>query len=150
MTPCYGRPVPKAPPQHWLIKSEPAKYAWTQLEKDKRTLWEGVRNFEARNNLRSMRVGDLCLFYHSTEGKDVVGIAKVVREAYPDPTSPGEDWSVVDVSPVKALKAPVSLDFIKSDPELSDIALIRRSRLSVVPVSSAHFTHILKLGKTKL
>jgi predicted RNA-binding protein with PUA-like domain len=140
----------KAPVQHWLIKSEPSKYAWTELEKDKGAMWDGVRNFEARNSLRAMKTGDLCLFYHSNEGKEVVGIAKVVREAYPDPTSPTEDWSVVDVAPVKAMKAPVGLDFIKSDPALADIALLKRSRLSVVPVSQAHFDYILKLGKTKL
>lgn len=142
--------VPKAPPQTFLIKSEPGKYSWAQLERDKRTTWDGVRNFEARNTLRSMKVGDLCLFYHSNDGKDVVGIAKVLQEAYPDPTAPGEDWSAVDVGPLKALKAPVPLDVIKSDPELADIALIKRSRLSVVAISKQHFDYILKLGKTKL
>lgn len=142
--------VPKVPPQHFLIKSEPGKYSWAQLERDKRTSWDGVRNFEARNTLRAMKAGDLCLFYHSTDGKDVVGIAKVLKEAYPDPTAPGEDWSAVDVGPVKPLKSPVPLDVIKSDPELADIALLKRSRLSVVPVSKPHFDYILQLGKTKL
>lgn len=147
----YGAPVvPKAPPQHFLIKSEPGKYAWAQLERDKRTTWDGVRNFEARNTLRSMKVGDLCLFYHSNDGKDVVGVAKVLKEAYPDPTAPGEDWSAVDVGPLKSLRSAVPLEVIKSDPELADIALIKRSRLSVVPVSKEHFDYILKLGKTKL
>ncbi len=142
-------PVPKAPVQHWLIKSEPFKYSWAQLEKDGRTLWDGVRNFEARNNLRAMKEGDLCLFYHSNEGKDVVGIARVVRAAYPDPTAPGEDWSVVDVAPHKPLKLAVALDLIKSEPSLSEMQLLKRSRLSVVPVEKSHFDLILKLGKTK-
>jgi predicted RNA-binding protein with PUA-like domain len=142
--------VAKAPPQHFLIKSEPIKYSYAQLERDKRTTWDGVRNFEARNNLRAMKVGDLCLFYHSNEGKDVVGIAKVLKEAYPDPTAPEEDWSVVDIGPVKSLKNPVPLEVIKSEPSLADIALLKRSRLSVVPVSKQHFEFILQLGKTKL
>lgn len=136
--------------QHWLIKSEPFKYAWPQLVRDGRTMWEGVRNFEARNNLRAMKVGDLCLYYHSNEGKEIVGIARVAREAYPDPTAPAEDWSVVDVEPVAPIKAPVSLDDIKGDPDLADIALLKRSRLSVVPVSKEHFDQILKMGKTRL
>ncbi len=142
--------MPKAPPAYFLIKSEPFKYSYAELERDKRTTWEGVRNFEARNNLRAMKVGDLCLFYHSSEGLHVVGIAKVLKEAYPDPTAPGEDWSVVDVAPVKPLKIPVPLEVIKSEPSLADIALIKRSRLSVVPVSKPHFDYILKLSKTKL
>ena len=148
----YGAesPVPKAVPQHFLIKSEPGKYSWAQLERDKRTAWDGVRNFEARNTLRSMKVGDLCLFYHSNDGKDVVGVAKVLKEAYPDPTAPDEDWAAVDVGPVKSMKAPVPLEVIKSDPELADIALLKRSRLSVVPVSKQHFDYILQLGRTRL
>jgi predicted RNA-binding protein with PUA-like domain len=151
----YGAPVanpqgeskPRAA-QHWLIKSEPDKYSFAELEKDKRTHWDGVRNFEARNSLRAMKKGDLALYYHSNEGKEVVGIAKVIGEAYPDPSSPEEDWSVVDVAPVKPLKLPVSLEQIRSDPSLADIALLKRSRLSVVPVSQAHFERILQLGKT--
>ena len=142
--------MPKAPVSHWLIKSEPFKYSWAQLEKDKKTRWDGVRNFEARNNLRAMKVGDLCLFYHSNEGKEVVGVAKVVKEAYSDPTAPDEDWSVVDVSPHKSMRAPVSLETIKSDPDLVEMALLKRSRLSVVPVTKSQFEHILKLGKTKV
>lgn len=136
--------------QYWLMKSEPFKYSFAQLVKDGRTSWDGVRNFEARNNLRGMRAGDLAFFYHSNEGKEIVGIVRVDREAYPDPTAPGEDWSVVDIVPLTSLKAPVSLDVIKSDPALADIALLKRSRLSVVPVSKAHFDHLLALGKTKL
>lgn len=133
------------------MKSEPNKYAYTQLVRDGRTHWDGVRNFEARNNLRAMKVGDLTLFYHSNEGKDIVGVAKIVREAYPDPSADeGEDWSVVDLAPVTALKEPVSLETIRSDPALADIALLKRSRLSVVPISREHFEHILGLGKTRL
>jgi len=146
----YGPAVPKAPQQHWLIKSEPAKYSWAQLEKDGRTLWDGVRNFEARNHMRAMKEGDYCFFYHSNEGKELVGVVKVIKEAYADPTSPEEDWSVVDVAPVKPLRSPVSLDVIKSDPELTEMALLKRSRLSVVPVTKPQFDHILKLARTKV
>lgn len=136
--------------QYWLMKSEPLKYSFAQLVKDGRTTWDGVRNFEARNNLRGMKKGDLAFFYHSNDGKEIVGVARVDREAYPDPTAPGEDWSVVDIVPLASLKAPVALDVIKSDPELADIALLKRSRLSVVPVSKAHFDHLLGLAKTRL
>ncbi len=133
------------------MKSEPFKYAFSQLVRDGRTTWDGVRNFEARNSMRGMKVGDLVFFYHSNEGKEIVGIARVVREAYPDPTADeGEDWSVVDVAPVVALKEPVPLETIRSDPALTDIALLRRSRLSVIPISRTHFDHILSLGKTKM
>ncbi len=133
------------------MKSEPDVYAFSRLVEDKRTRWDGVRNFEARNNLRSMKKGDLALFYHSNIGKEVVGVMRIDREAYADPSADaGEDWSVVDVAPVKALEAPVSLAAIKGDKALADIALLRRSRLSVVPVSQAHFERILKLGKTKI
>jgi predicted RNA-binding protein with PUA-like domain len=134
----------------WLAKSEPFKYAWSQLVSDKRTTWDGVRNFEARNNLRAMKKGDRVLFYHSNEGKEVVGVAKVVGEAYPDPSAPGEDWSVVDLAPLKALKVPVTLATIKSDKKLANMALLRRSRLSVVPVTAAEFERILELGETRL
>lgn len=137
-------------PQHWLMKSEPSKYSFAQLVRDKKTMWDGVRNFEARNNIRAMKTGDLALFYHSLEGKAVVGVARICREAYDDPTAPGEDWSVVDVEPVAPLKAPVSLDTIRGEPDLADIQLLKRSRLSVVPVTKAHFDRILKLGKTKI
>lgn len=136
--------------KYWLVKSEPYKYSFDDLLKDGTTEWDGVRNYEARNNLRSMKKGDLLLYYHSNEGKEVVGIAKVVREAYPDPTAKQGDWSVVDVRPVKALNEPVSLASIKADEKLADIALLKRARLSVVPVSAAHFKRILKLAHTKL
>lgn len=138
---------------HWLIKSEPFKYPFDRLVKDGRTAWDGVRNFEARNNLRAMKKGDLCLYYHSNEGKAVVGIAKVEKTAYPDPTvteEEGDDWSVVDVAPVKALTTPVELAAIKKNKKLAAIALIKRSRLSVVPVTPAEFAEVLSMGKTKL
>jgi predicted RNA-binding protein with PUA-like domain len=135
---------------HFLAKSEPSVYPWSRLEKEGRAAWDGVRSFEARNNLRAMKKGDLVLFYHSNEDRAVVGVARVVREAYPDPTAEEGDWSCVDVAPVRALADAVPLAQIKADPELSDMALIKKSRLSVVPVSAAHFARILKLGKTKL
>ncbi len=134
----------------WLIKSEPDVYGWDRLVSDGKTRWDGVRNYTARNYLRAMKVGDLAFFYHSNEGKAVVGVARIAREAYPDPTAPEEDWSVVDVEPVAPLKNPVSLDDIKGDTELADISLLKRSRLSVVPVTKAHFERVLTLGKTKL
>jgi len=137
-------------PAHWLVKSEPYKYSFDQLTRDGRTTWDGVRNFEARNNLRAMKRGDLLLYYHSNEGKAVVGIARVAGEARPDPSAEGEDWSIIDVEPVKPLKAPVTLAQIKADKKLVDFALLRRSRLSVVPVTPAQFEHILALGKTPL
>jgi predicted RNA-binding protein with PUA-like domain len=132
------------------MKSEPFKYSFAQLVRDGSTMWDGVRNYEARNNLRAMKPGDFALFYHSNDGKAVVGVARVKRAAYPDPTAPGEDWSVVDVEPVVPVKAPVSLDAIRAEADLAEIQLLKRSRLSVVPVSKAHFDRILKMGKTKI
>jgi predicted RNA-binding protein with PUA-like domain len=133
----------------WLVKSEPYKYPYEALEKDKKTAWDGVRNHEARNNLRAMKKGELLFFYHSNEGKLIAGVAKVLREAYQDPTT-DEDWSVVDLGPVAALKLPVTLATIKADPTLAKMEMLRRSRLSVVPVTDAEFKHILSLAKTKL
>jgi len=135
-------------PGYWLIKSEPGAYSYSQLERDGKTSWTGVRNFEARNNLRSMRPGDLALYYHSGEGKEIVGVARIVSEPAPDPTAPGEDWASVDVAPVTALRSPVTLAQIKATKELADFSLIKRSRLSVVPVEPEQFRLILKLGKT--
>ena len=135
---------------HWLVKQEPEKYPWAQFVKDKGTYWDGVRNYQARNNLRAMRKGDLVLYYHSVSEKAVVGVAKVTREAYPDPTAKEGDWSVVDLKPVKALKVPVTLDAIKADKALEDMPLIRQSRLSVMPLSSAQFRRVLTLGGTSL
>jgi predicted RNA-binding protein with PUA-like domain len=135
---------------YFLIKSEPDKYAWSDLCRDGKTHWDGVRNFEARNNLRAMQPGDLLLYYHSNEGKEIVGVAEVACAAYPDPTAPGEDWSVVDVKPLCPVSHPVSLDAIRKEPRLANMDLLRKSRLSVVPVSAAEFEVILKLGGTEL
>ncbi len=135
---------------YWLIKSEPYKYPWSELVSEGWTHWDGVRNYEARNNLRAMKVGDLCLFYHSNEGKEVVGIARVSREFYPDPTTDDERWSVVDVRPVVAFAEPVTLAAIKAEPALAEMALVRRSRLSVVAVEPSEFKRILAMGKTEL
>lgn len=134
---------------YWLIKSEPTVYPFSQLVKDKKTTWDGVRNFEARNNLRAMKTGDLALFYHSNEGKAVVGIAKVAREAYQDPTTE-EDWSVVDFAPVKPLTEPVTLDVMRTLPKLSHMVVLKKGRLSVSPVTKAEFGAVLAEGKTKL
>jgi len=136
--------------RYWLIKSEPSKYAWQQLVDDGATYWDGVRNYEARNNLAAMREGDLALYYHSNEGKEVVGVARIVGEARPDPTSDDERWVVVDVAPLVAFAQPVSLARIKADPKLADMQLVRRSRLSVVPVARNEFMRVLSLGRTKL
>ncbi len=135
--------------QHWLVKSEPESYSWTKFVADGRTAWTGVRNFTARLNLRAMKVGDLVLFYHSVTGKDVVGIAKVAREAYPDATAKEGDWSCVDLVPHKALKQPVTLDTMKTDEVTRDMVFIRQSRLSVSPLTEKQFARILELGGTK-
>ena len=131
----------------WLVKSEPSVYAFDALVRDKKTVWDGVRNFEARNNLRAMKKDDLVLYYHSNEGKSVVGIARVAREAYADPTSDeDEDWSVIDLAPVRPLEHAVSLEVIKKTPKLAKIGLVTRSRLSVMPVTQAEYDEILKLA----
>ena len=135
---------------HWLVKQEPEKYPWTQFVKDKGTYWDGVRNYQARNNLRAMRKGDLVLFYHSVSEKAVVGVAKVTREAYADPTAKEGDWSVVDLKPIKAMTAPVTLAQIKAEPKLAGMGLLKQSRLSVSPLSAAEFKRVLQLGKTKV
>ncbi len=133
---------------HWLVKSEPFKYSWDDLVKDGSTYWDGVRNYQARNNLREMKVGDYALYYHSNEGKEVVGIAKVIRSAYQDPTTDDDRWVVVDVAPVKPLKVPVTLAQIKVDPQLQQIPLVTHSRLSVMPLEKSAFERIVELGKT--
>ena len=135
---------------HWLVKSEPFKYSWDTFQADKKAVWDGVRNFEARNNLRAMKKGDLVLFYHSSEGKEVVGIASVAKEAYPDPTATEGDWSAVEITPKKALTEPVTLATVKADKKLVDFALVRKSRISVIPVTPTEFARVLELGKTKL
>ncbi|WP_231424943.1 MULTISPECIES: EVE domain-containing protein [Pedobacter] len=131
---------------HWLVKSEPFKYSWEKFNEDGRTFWDGVRNYQARNNLKAMKEGDLVLFYHSNEGKNVVGIAKVVKEFYQDPTTDDTNWVVVDLSPVEALKKPVTLEQIKAEPSLVDISLVRQGRLSVMPLKAEEFDKILEMG----
>ncbi|MBC8097239.1 MAG: EVE domain-containing protein, partial [Akkermansiaceae bacterium] len=118
---------------HWLVKQEPEAYSWSDFVRDGRTVWTGVRNFQARNNLRAMKRGDLVLFYHSVSEKQVVGLARVDKEAYPDATAEEGDWSCVDLVPVKALKTPVTLEQIKADKVLKEIPLVKQSRLSVTP-----------------
>jgi len=137
-------------PSHWLVKSEPFKYSWDTFKADKKAIWDGVRNFEARNNLRAMKKGDLVFFYHSNEGKEIVGIASVSKEAYADPTATEGDWSVVEITPKKALSEPVTLATVKANKKLVDFALVRKSRISVIPVTPAEFARVLELGKTKL
>jgi predicted RNA-binding protein with PUA-like domain len=132
--------------KHWLVKSEPFKYSWDKFNKDGRTFWDGVRNYQARNNLRDMKEDDLVLFYHSNDGKNVVGIAKVVREFYQDPTTDDANWVVVDLAPVEALKNPVSLEQIKAEESLKDISLVRQGRLSVMPLRADEFDKILEMG----
>ena len=131
---------------YWLVKSEPSAYSWDDLVRDGRTSWTGVRNFTARNNLRAMQEGDEVLFYHSVVGKAVVGVAKVVRTAYPDVTAKEGDWSAVDIAPAKPLKEPVTLEQIKKVPKLKEIALLRLSRLSVQPLGETEFREIVRLG----
>jgi predicted RNA-binding protein with PUA-like domain len=135
---------------YWLIKSEPEAYSFDQLVHDKQTAWTGIRNYTARNNLRAMKTGDLALFYHSNVGKDVVGIAKVVREHYPDKTAEKGDWSAVDIAPVKPFAKPVTLAAMREHPKLANMVLFKLGRLSVVPVAAAEFRAILAAGKTKL
>ena len=132
---------------YWLIKSEPFKYSWDQFVKDGKTFWDGVRNYQARNNLREMKVGDLVLFYHSNEGKEVVGIAKVVGESYQDPTTDDTNWLVVDFAPVEPLKKPVTLAQIKADEKLKGINLVRQGRLSVVSIKRDEFDRILEISE---
>jgi predicted RNA-binding protein with PUA-like domain len=131
----------------WLVKQEPSAYSWTDFLKDGKTSWTGVRNYTARNNLRAMRKGDQVLYYHSVVGKEVVGIAEVMREAYPDPTATEGDWSAVDLAPEKALGRPVTLEEIKRNPRLKDMALLRLSRLSVQALTSAEFQQVLRMAR---
>ncbi len=134
---------------YWLVKSEPFKYSWEKFLKDKKAVWDGVRNYAARNNMRAMKKGDLVFFYHSNEGLNIVGIAKVVKEAYQDPTTDDTAWSVVEIAPFKTLKRPVSLAEIKADAQLKDIQLVRLSRLSVAAIKVEEFDRILALSETK-
>jgi len=133
----------------WLVKQEPEDYSWNNLVRDKKTAWTGVRNFQARNNLRNMKAGDAVLFYHSGKEKSVVGIAEVAKAAYPDPTADDGSWIAVDIKPVKALAKPVSLGDIRANGKLRDLLLVRQSRLSVMPVSKEDFDEIVKMSGKK-
>tara|TARA_B000000441_G_C21695360_1_gene322369 strand:+ start:61 stop:471 length:411 start_codon:yes stop_codon:yes gene_type:complete len=132
--------------KYWLVKSEPFKYSWNMMLKDKITYWDGVRNYQARNNLKNMKKGDLVFFYHSNEGKEIVGLTKVVKEFYQDQTTDDDKWVVVDLKVEKTLKRPISLAEIKNEVKLKDISLIKQSRLSVMPLDKIHFDHIIKLS----
>ena len=132
---------------YWLVKSEPFKYSWDDLVKDGSTYWDGVRNYQARNNLKAMKKGDRALYYHSNEGKEVVGVVEITREHYQDPTTDDDRWVVVDVKPVKKLKNPVTLEQIKADPAFAEMKLVRQSRLSVSPVTEDEFQRVLDLGR---
>ena len=134
---------------YWLVKSEPESYSWATFVKDGRTAWTGVRNFTARNNLRAMKKGDAVLFYHSVTEKQIVGVAKVEKEAYPDPTAKEGDWTAVDIAPGKALRKPVTLETLKTDKVLKDMVLLRLGRLSVSPVTPAQYERIMSLAETK-
>jgi predicted RNA-binding protein with PUA-like domain len=131
---------------YWLVKSDPGTYSWKQFIKDKRTCWDGVRNYQARNYLKAMKAGDRALFYHSSEGLAVVGIARVVKEAYQDPTTDDSRWVAVDLVPVKTLSRPVSIQDIKEDPRLGTIPLLKQGRLSVMPLSKEEFDIIVEKG----
>lgn len=133
--------------KYWLVKSEPFKYSWEQFEKDGKTMWDGVRNYQARNNLKAMKKGDLVFWYHSNEGKEIVGIAKVAKEFYQDPTTEDKNWVVVDLSPFKKLKKTVTLEQIKADEKLQNIGLVRQGRLSVMEITNEEFDYILLLSK---
>jgi len=132
---------------YWLVKSEPSTFSWDDLVRDKKTVWDGVRNFQARNNLKAMKKGDLAFFYHSNEDKAIVGIGKIVKEGYPEPKD--DNWIAVDIAPDKKLKNPVSLAQIKSDKRLVNMVLVKASRLSVQPVKPEEFELILALSETK-
>ena len=134
---------------YWLVKSEPSKYSWDQFVEDKKTYWDGVRNYAARIHLRAMKKNDPVLYYHSNEGVEIVGIAKVVKEAYQDPTTEDDAWVVVDLKPVKKLKKPVSLAQVKADKRLSEMALVRLGRLSVQPVTEEEWKVVMELAGEK-
>lgn len=132
---------------YWLVKSEPSVYGWEQLLKDKKTSWDGIRNYAARNNLRDMKKGDEVFFYHSNEGMEIVGIATVAKESYQDPTTEDKNWLAVDIKPIKKLKKPVTLIQIKNDPELSQMELVRISRLSVQKVNPKEWSRVIKFSE---
>jgi predicted RNA-binding protein with PUA-like domain len=132
---------------YWLVKSEPGTFSWDDLVRDKKTVWDGVRNFQARNNLKNMKKGDLAFFYHSGEDKAIVGIGKIIKEGYPEPKD--NSWVAVDIAPDKKLKKPVTLAQIKADKRLGNMVLVKASRLSVQPVKAEEFDLILALSETK-
>lgn len=132
---------------YWLMKTEPGTYSWEDLRRDKKTFWDGVRNYQARNNLKEMKEGDLALYYHSVKEKKIVGIAKIVKESYQDPSTEDDRWVAVDIVPVAALDPPVSLADIKSDDRLSEMVLVKNSRLSVQPVKPAEYDLVLSKSK---
>ena len=132
--------------QFWLVKSEPLKYSWEKFNQEGRTFWDGVRNYQARNNLKLMETGDLVMWYHSNEGKEIVGIARVVKAFYQDPTTEDPNWVVVDLEPVESLKKPVTLEQIKADDRLKDIGLVRQGRLSVMALKREEFDRILEMA----
>jgi predicted RNA-binding protein with PUA-like domain len=134
---------------HWLVKSEPGKYSWDQMVKDKRTHWDGVHNFQAANNMKAMKEGERAFFYHSNEGKEIVGVVEIVRAFYPNPAEPSPHFGLVDVGPVMPVKKAVTLAEMKATPALKDLALIRQSRLSVCPVSDAEWATICKMAEIK-
>jgi len=134
---------------YWLVKSEPSKYSWDKFVEDKRTYWDGVRNYTARNNLKAMKKGDEVFFYHSQEGLEIVGIANVAKEAYQDPTTDDTNWVVVDLKPMKKMKKPVTLATIKADKRLEGISLVKQGRLSVCPITDEEWDIILQLGEMK-
>ncbi len=131
---------------YWLVKSEPHKYSWQKFNEDGRTFWDGVRNYQARNNMKAMAVDDLVLFYHSNEGKEVVGVAKVVKAFYQDPTTDDTNWVVVDLVPVETLAKPVTLEAIKADDRLQNIGLVKQGRLSVMSLKVEEFDRILEMA----
>lgn len=132
---------------YWLMKTEPGNYSWDDLVKDKRTHWDGVRNYQARNNMKAMKTGDLALYYHSVNEKSVIGLAKIIKEYYQDPTTDDERWVVVDIEPVEQFKHPVTLEQVKSDERLANMVLVNNSRLSVQPVRKEEFDIIVGMGQ---
>ncbi|MCG8387030.1 MAG: EVE domain-containing protein [Cytophagales bacterium] len=132
---------------YWLMKTEPGNYSWDDLVKDKRTHWDGVRNYQARNNMKAMKTGDLALYYHSVHEKSVIGLAKIIKEYYQDPTTDDERWVVVDIEPVEQFKHPVTLEQVKSDERLANMVLVNNSRLSVQPVKKEEFDIIVGMGQ---